>query len=66
VISPETYAIERAICDKAAAYWEANATYSRGGWSSMSAELSAHPDYAACSNEMRGRISLPINPAAGN
>lgn len=50
-----TYERERAICDKAAAYWEANATHGRGG-SSMSAEPAAHPDYAACDNDMRGRV----------
>lgn len=56
MLTPETYATERAICDKAAAYWKANATYSRGGWSNMSAALAAHPDYAACDNAMRGRV----------
>lgn len=50
------YQREKAICDKARAYWEANATFSRGGWSSMSAELCAHPDYAAADNAMRGRV----------
>lgn len=55
-LTAEQYAIERAICDKAQAFWKANATYSKGGWSSMSAELSAHPDYAACDNAMRGRV----------
>ncbi len=56
MLTPETYAIERALCDKAKAYWDANATFSRNGWSSMSAELAAHPDYAACDNAMRGRV----------
>lgn len=56
VLSAEQYAIERAICDKAFAYWKANATYSRGGWSSLSAEKAKHPDYAACDNDMRGRV----------
>ena len=49
------YLRERAICDKANAYWQANATHGRSG-SSMSAELAAHPDYAACDNAMRGRV----------
>lgn len=49
------YENERAICDKANAYWQANATHGKFG-SSMSAELCAHPDYAACDNAMRGRI----------
>lgn len=55
-IDAATYAKERAICDKAAAYWEANANYGRGGWSSLSHEKAAHPDYAACDNAMRGRV----------
>jgi len=50
-----SYQAERAICDKAAAYWEANATHGRNG-SSMSAELASHPDYSACTNEIRGRV----------
>lgn len=50
-ISPALYAVERAVCDKANAYWSANAT-----GNSMSAELAAHPDYAACDNAMRGRV----------
>ena len=53
--SESEYRRLRAICDKAAAYWEANATHGRQG-SSMSAELAAHPDYAACSNEIRGKV----------
>jgi hypothetical protein len=59
-----TYAVERAICDKANTYWEAHASHSKGG-SSMSAELAAHPDYAACSNAMRSRVEqyeLLTNP----
>jgi hypothetical protein len=56
ILSPEMYAVERAICDKATAYWNAHATFARNGASSMSRELAAHPDYAACDNAMRGRI----------
>lgn len=55
-IDAATYASEKAIADKARAYWETNATFTRGGWSSLSAELASHPDYAACDNAMRGRI----------
>ena len=55
-ISPAQYERERAICDKAAAYWQANATFARSGASSMSRELASHPDYAACDNAMRGRV----------
>lgn len=51
------YLRERAICDKAQAYWQANANHGKRG-SSMSVELCAHPDYSACSNEMRGRVEL--------
>lgn len=52
-IDAATYATERAICDKALAYWAANTS---SGRRSMSAELAAHPDYAACDNAMRGRV----------
>ena len=55
-LTPEQYLIEREVCARADAYWKAHATYGRGGWSSMSAELAAHPDYAACDNAMRGRV----------
>lgn len=55
-IDAATYEIERAICDKAAAYWKANASFSRGGASSMGAGKASHPDYAACDNAMRGRV----------
>jgi hypothetical protein len=50
------YQRERAICDKAQAYWKAHASYDRSGASSMTAEQAAHPDYAACDNAMRGRV----------
>ena len=56
IATHEQYTTEKAICDKANTYWKAHATFSRGGCSSMSKELSAHPDYAACDNDMRGRI----------
>lgn len=55
-MTEEQYLVERAICDKAHAYWEAHASYSKNGWSSMGPELRAHPDYAACSNDTRGRV----------
>lgn len=51
MLNETDYQSLRAICDKADAYWKANAT-----GNSMSAELAAHPDYAACTNEMRGRV----------
>lgn len=55
VLTKEQYAIERAICDKAEAYMTANATHGKH-MSSLSAELAKHPDYAACDNDMRGRV----------
>lgn len=55
VIDGRTYRRFKAICDKAAEYWEANASHGKQG-SSMSAELAAHPDYARCTNEMRGKV----------
>ena len=51
-ISPETYAAERAIVDRADAYWQRIAP----GRNSLTAEEAAHPDYAACTNDMRGRV----------
>jgi hypothetical protein len=51
------YQADKATCDKANAYWQANATHGRHG-SSMSAELAAHPDYAACNNETRSRVEM--------
>lgn len=50
------YARERAIIDKANEYWKANASFDRNGASSMSAELCANPQYAAATNDMRGRV----------
>lgn len=56
IVTREQYETERAICDKANAYWKANATFSKGGCSSMGPELSAHPDYSACTNDIRARV----------
>ena len=56
VIGESTYREERAICDAATRYWNEHATFNRDGSSSLSAELAAAPEYAACSNEMRGRV----------
>lgn len=56
ILDAETYATERAICDKAAAYWSAHASYIRGSASALSAELAKHPDYAACDSAMRSRV----------
>jgi hypothetical protein len=58
MLTHEQYTIEKAICDKAAEY--ARATMAKRGkrCCSITAEEAAHPDYAACSNEMRGRVEL--------
>lgn len=56
MLTPTEYLEARAICDKAAAYWATNATFSRGGWSYLSADLATHPDYAACTNDTRGNV----------
>lgn len=57
-IGAPQYAAERVICDKAHAYAE---SVMREGKDKrqrnyLTAEESAHPDYAACNNEMRGRV----------
>lgn len=52
----QEYNAARVICDKATAYWEAHCSRSRSGWSSLTAEQAAHPDFAACTTEMRGRV----------
>lgn len=57
MIDAATYAIERAICDKAEVY--------RAGRTVITAEEAKHPDYAACDNAMRGRVEqyeLRTNP----
>lgn len=54
MIDAATCAIERAICDKAQAY--AAQFVQRNGWTVLTAEQAAHPDYAACDNAMRGRV----------
>lgn len=57
-LSAAQYEIERAICDKAQAY--AESIMSNGGAKRtrnyMTAEEAKHPDYAACNNDMRGRV----------
>lgn len=58
VLSIEQYEIERAICDKAAAY--AESVMAEGGSKRkrnyLTADECKHPDYAACDNDMRGRV----------
>lgn len=51
-ISAEQYATERAVCDKAEAYWQ---RVTGGKRNYITAEEAQHPDYRACDNAMRGR-----------
>lgn len=57
-LTPEQYAIERAICSKAEAY--AESVMCEGGSKRkrnyLTKDEAAHPDYAACDNAMRGRV----------
>ena len=57
-IDRETYERERAICDKAQAY--AEKIMCEGGdkrkRNYLTAEEARHPEYAACDNDMRGRV----------
>lgn len=55
-LTPELYAAECAIRARADAWFEAHARTEPDGWRSLSAEDAAHPDYAACNNDMRGRL----------
>jgi hypothetical protein len=57
-IDRETYERERAICDKARAYAEKIMCEgsSKRKRNYMTADEAAHPDYAACDNDMRGRV----------
>lgn len=57
ILTAETYAIERAVCDKANTY--ADRIMCPEGkrvrnW--ISADEAKHPDYAACNNDMRSRV----------
>ncbi|WP_425962617.1 hypothetical protein [Rhizobium nepotum] len=54
VLSAAQYEIERAICNKAAAY--AEQFKQANGWTVIPAEAVKHPDYAECDNDMRGRV----------
>ena len=56
ILNADQYAVERAICDKAMAY--ASATMKARGkhCNYLTAEECKHPDYAACNNDMRGRV----------
>lgn len=57
-ISPERYAKERAICDRAAAYAESIMREGKPerARNYLTAEEAKHPDYIACDNAMRGRV----------
>lgn len=50
------YRRERAICDKAHKFMERNSELTPSGGYCLSADKAKDPDYAACSNEMRGRV----------
>ena len=56
ILTKEQYAIERAICDKAEAYARATMAAKGKRCCSLTAEEAAYPDYAACNNDMRGRV----------
>lgn len=56
MISQEQYQYEKAIYNKAEEFWKTHATFKGSGWSSLSTAFQAHPDYTACTNEIRGRI----------
>lgn len=57
ILTPEQYAIERAICDKAEAYYATATRLKRGkACNYLTAQECTHPDYAACDNDMRGRV----------
>jgi hypothetical protein len=65
ILTESEYLAKRAICDKADAYHKANATFHTSGWATLSAELAEHPDYATCTNEIRGEVEqyeLLTNP----
>jgi hypothetical protein len=58
-LTAEAYAKEKAICTKATAYAtrimaEHMAAGIKSGY--LTAEEASHPDYAACDNDMRGRV----------
>ena len=56
ILTPEQYAIERAICDKAEAYATATRLKRGKACNYLTAQECTHPDYAACDNDMRGRV----------
>lgn len=56
MLDHETYLRERAICDKADAYARATMTKRGPHCNYLTADETEHPDYAACSNAMRGRV----------
>lgn len=52
-LSPDEYKSARAVVDKADAYWQ-QVTGGKRNW--ISREEAEHPDYAAASNDLRGRV----------
>lgn len=55
IIDAQTYQEYRAIVDRANAYID-TIPPSRDGWRTISAEAAKHPDYAACNNDIRGKV----------
>ncbi len=55
-IDAATYAIEHAICDNAHEYARRTMATRGKACNYLTADESAHPDYAACDNAMRGRV----------
>lgn len=56
-IDADTHAAYRETIAIADMYWRIHATFAKNGASSMSAELARAPDYANCTNEMRGQVA---------
>lgn len=55
-LTAERYEVERAICDKAAAYARRVMAARGPRCNYITKEEAEHPDYAACDNAMRGRV----------
>jgi len=53
-MTQEQYAIERKICDKAQKY--ATRTMAKNGGNYLTGKQAKTPVYAACNNDMRGRV----------
>lgn len=58
MLTNEQYRIEREICDKAESYARTCMAMRGPKCNYITAEEAADPIYAACNNEMRGRVEL--------